>query len=361
MTYGQAHQLFADFGQFVMNDWKENIQPVITDDQVRLSRKRVVSTMAFLAICLAIVVGAMFVAYRRTNNHAKTAFQKISIASLMNSGKALLPVISGNGAFVAFVSEESEQQSLWIKKVGEPGATQMVSQAPVSYVGVTFSIDGKSIFYVARSNGEQESKLYRIPSVGGTPEELLTGVDSPISFSPNGQYFVFVRSHTGQGETSLIIKKLDGAEEMKLIARKHPEALSLLGPAWSPDGRVIACAASASGSDGALMQALAVNPDDGSAQPMGTQKWVSIKQLTWLGDGSGLIVSAREQNTALMDDVHQLYLTTFPKGELRRVTNDAFNYECVSVTVDSGVLASLKSEPGKSINEVVLINSVKAE
>ncbi|MGE0882793.1 MAG: TolB family protein [Blastocatellales bacterium] len=344
-----------------MNEGKDNVQPAISDEQVELSRKRVLSTMAFMAICLIIVIGAMYVAYRRTRNHAKTAFQKISIASLQAPGNTLHPVIYKDGSFVAFVNEENEQQSLWVKKVFEPIATQIVPPASVSYVGVTFSIDGKFVFYVAKSKGERENKLYRIPSAGGKPEELLTGVDSPISFSPNGQYFAFVRNHPVQSETSLIIKKLDGAEEMKLIARKQPEALSLLGPAWSPDGRIIACAVVTSDSEATMMRVLAVNPDDSSAQPIGDQKWADVKQLAWLDDGSGLIVSARQPNQDVADDVHQLYLLAYPKGEIRRVTNDRFNYECVSVTADSGVLASLKSEPGKSIKEVVLINSVNAE
>ncbi len=344
-----------------MNDGKEHVQPVISDEQVELSRKRVISTMAFLAVCLAIVVGAMFVAYRRTNNHAKTEFKQVSIAGLTTSGKALLPAISKDGKQVVYVEQDGKLQSLWVRQLGAPAAVRILAPEEVAFVGVTFSIDGKFIFYVARPNVEQASKLYRIPSLGGASEEVMTGLDSPISLSPNGQYFAFVRSNPSQGETSLIIKKLDGAEEMKLIARKQPEALSLLGPAWSPDGRFIACAVAATSSGGALMQVLAVNPDDSSAQPIENQKWASVKQLAWLGDGSGVVISARQQNTDNATELHQLYLITFPKSELRRVTNDSFNYECVSVTADSDIMVSLKSEPGKSVNEVVLINSVKAD
>ncbi len=35
--------------------------------------------------------------------------------------------------------------------------------------------------------------LYQVPSLGGTPRRILADVDSPISFSPDGKRFSFVR------------------------------------------------------------------------------------------------------------------------------------------------------------------------
>jgi len=35
--------------------------------------------------------------------------------------------------------------------------------------------------------------LYRAPMLGGTPQVLIRDVDSPVTFSPDGQRFAYLR------------------------------------------------------------------------------------------------------------------------------------------------------------------------
>ncbi|MFN0248757.1 MAG: TolB family protein, partial [Kofleriaceae bacterium] len=117
-------------------------------------------------------------------------------------------------------------------------------------------------------------------------------MDSPITFSPNGEYFAFVRNYPPQREASLIVAKLDGSEDRKQLTKKRPDSLSFQGPSWSPDGRTIAVAAGSVTPGESIAQVLAVNVEDGAARPIGDQTWSSIGQVAWLGDGSGVIFSA---------------------------------------------------------------------
>jgi TolB protein len=218
----------------------------------------------------------------------------------------------------------------------------VVAAADVRFHGVTFSPDDNFLYYVTNPVGDRLCKLYQVPVLGGTPREVMEDVDSPVTFAPNGQFVAFVRNFPAQGETALIYAKLDGTEERKLLTRKRPEFLSLLGPSWSPDGSVIACAAGVNSGGEAIMQVLAVNTNDGTAKPISNQSWTSIGQVAWLGDGSGVFLSGWRRSSAVYGD--QLWLLTFPKGEARRITNDMTSYEGVSLPTDASLLVSRRTD-----------------
>lgn len=321
-------------------------EPVQVDPPV-LSRKRAAMTISLLTISLLILSVALWVAYRRWNNHGKTAFRQISPSKLTTSGKALFTTISRDGKYVAFVAEDGEQQSLWVRQVAADSSSQIVAPAEMVFGGTTFSPDDNFIYYIAHPRGELLNKLYQVPLLGGTPREVMDDVDSPVTFSPNGQFLAFVRNLPQTRETALIVAKLDGSEDRKLLTKKRPEFLSLLGPAWSPDGRVIACSVGTPIPGEAVAQVVAVNIEDGQARPIGDQTWTSIGQVGWLGDGSGVVFSAWRRTSAVYGD--QLYLLTYPKGEMRRVTNDMTSYEGVGISADSGLLVSRRSDRVSSI------------
>lgn len=310
--------------------------------QPPLNPKKVLTSVALLLISLGVLAFALFTAYRRSSSNAKMAFQQITPAKLTTSGKALRAAISHDGKYVAYVAQEGDQQSLWVRQVAVMSNVAVVPPADVFFRGVTFSPDDNFIYYVNQPKGEMLGKLYQVPVLGGTVREVMSDVDSPVTFSPNGLYVAFVRNFPAQREVSLVMAKLDGTEERKLLTRKRPESLSLLGPSWSPDGRLIACAAGTGAGSEAMMQILAVNTDDGMAKPVGNQVWTSIGQVAWLGDGSGIFFSAWRRSSAVYGD--QIWLLTFPRGEARRVTNDMTSYAGVSLPADSSLLVSQRTD-----------------
>jgi Tol biopolymer transport system component/DNA-binding winged helix-turn-helix (wHTH) protein len=327
------------------------IQPGVEASPEKLSRRRLLSIASLLFVSLVIIAVAVAVASRNASDgdaQSVTAFQQITLSKLTTSGKALLPAISRDGKFVAYVVEEGDLQSLWIRQVAAASAAQVVAPSEVVFKGVTFAFDNNFIYYVARQRGgsmaETSNKLHQVPLLGGAPREITAGVDSPITFSPNGQYFAFVRNYPAQRETALIVARLDGSEERKLAIRKRPETLSMQGPSWSPDGRLIACAAGASGYGDSSMQALAISVEDGSSMPIGSQTWTFIGQIDWLGDGGGVVFSSWQRSSGVYGD--QIWMLTFPKGEARRITNDMSSYVGVSVSTNSapGMLVTQRTD-----------------
>ena len=293
---------------------------------------------AVLLASLGILGFAIFLAYRRADTQAGKVLRHFNLAKLTTSGQSLHSAVSHDGKYLAVVEGMDDSQTLLVRQVATTSQAMIVAPSDAKFLGVAFSPDDNFIYYVARQSSQSSGALHQIPVLGGAPKKMLPDVDSPATLSPDGQYAAFVRKHPAQRETSLMLVKLDGTEERKLLSRTGPEAVSLQGPAWSPDGRWIACAAGNSVSGEAAYQILVVNPKDGQVRPIGAEVWSEVGQLAWLGDGSGLVFNAWRRSSAVYGD--PLWLLTYPKGEVHQVTNDLTHYEDASASADSATIVT---------------------
>ena len=307
----------------------------VAPEPVRPKAVGVMKWVIRFAIGLFLVTALLFVAMRVRPTRARTAFGEIVPAKLGVSGRAPHAAVSRDGRYLAYVTQDDAGQSLWIRQV-TTSAAQMVAAADADFIGVTFAPDDRFLYYVARRKTEPTGRVYQIPMLGGAPKQLMSGVDSPVALSPDGQSLAFVRNAPASGETALITVRLDGSVERRLLTRRYPEALSMSGASWSADGNLIACAvASASGLDSAA-RVLAVSVADGSARPIGDRTWTSIGQVAWLDDNSAVIFSAWEESSSVYGN--PLWLQTYPDGEVRQLTSDLTGYDGVSLWADSGEL-----------------------
>jgi Tol biopolymer transport system component len=116
-------------------------------------------------------------------------------------------------------------------------------------------------------------------------------------------------------------------------------------PAWSPDGKTIACPTYNLEGGAAYNSVVAIDVASGQEKSITSQKFFSIGQLAWLADGSGLLVLAAEQTAGRV----QLWQLSYPEGEARRITNDLNSYQTISLTADSNSLVTVQSEQLSSI------------
>jgi Tol biopolymer transport system component len=298
--------------------------------------------LGILLACAILSAAAFFAAFRRASAHADTAFQRIKLRKIATAGEPLHTAVSHDGRYIAYVEREGARQSLWIRQVVATSSVQVLAPADVVYKGVTFSSDDGFLYYVARQEGETVGSLYQIPALGGLPKHMMSGVDTPIALTPDGQFLAFVRDDPARGEMSLITVRPDGSNERRLLTRKQPETLTRYAPAWSPDGKVIACPAGRIAGVESKLGILAVNVVDGSAHLLGERKWTFIGQIAWLGDGSGVVFHAWNWDSAVYGD--PLWLLSYPEGDARLITNSLTTYEGISVSSDSGSLVSRRIE-----------------
>jgi Tol biopolymer transport system component len=300
--------------------------------------------MTIALVGLLVTTGIGFGLYKFLVRHYSPTkpvlFQGIKLLRLSNTGKEKDAVISPDGNYIACVEESAGQESIWLRGVVTTNNNQLVPPAAEQYYGLTFSLDGKYVYYIAKRRNNTIGKLYRVSTSGGPSIQLVVDVDGPITLSPLGKQMAFVRG-SSTGEKALIIALTDGTGEHKLASRNGLEAFSFGGPAWSPDGTIIAVgAANVSGSN-RYMSIVGVKVDDGSIRDLTSQKWGGIGRVSWAPDGAGLILAATEYGRKTSS---QLWYLSYPGGEARRITNDLDDYDGVSLTALGTVLVTKRTQ-----------------
>lgn len=298
------------------------------------------SIMLSAALLLLVVALILWLAERRNGKLVPEPFQTMEMTRLTTNGQIRDVTISPDGKYVAYVRGDAGHQCLRMRQVVTGQEVELIPPTETRYHGLTFSPDGNYLFFVSCQKNEAANVLYSLPVLSGTAKKLLSEVDSALTFSPDGAQLAFVRESPTLGESLLLIANADGSGERRLAARKLPAFFSVDGAAWSPDGKRIACA-TANFNGGLSFQVVTVNVADGSEAVIGAQRWLWMKRLVWLPDGSGLLMPARQQQTSVVSQIWQL---SYPDGEARRVTNDLHDYYGLSLTADAQTLVTVQVE-----------------
>ena len=293
-----------------------------------------------LAVLVAVIAGLVFAWSQLTGERRQAMpFRMDKITRLTTSGKAERVAISPDGKEVVYSVVEAGQESLWLRQVDTGSEIRIVPPERIGYHGLTFSRNGNFIYYVRREQDDSIGVLYQATKLGGATRKLLNNVDSPVTLSPDGKQFAFVRRNSSAGEYMLMIVNEDGSGEKILAVRKHPAVFRTNGPSWSPDGKLIACGIQSL--TGASFHTVAgVRVADGVEKTLTSQRWESIGQMAWLADGAGLLVIATEPQGSLT----QVWRLDWPSGETRKITNDLSIYFNLSLAADSATLATVRGD-----------------
>ena len=276
------------------------------------------------------------------------AFQSMKVTRLPVTGSVAEAVISPDGNYLAYVANEPGRQGagVWVRQVAAASNTQQLV-APSEgtlYGALVFSPDSQHVYYGAAREGGPSPSLFRVPVLGGPaekiPVEVFGGVGGPLTFSPDGRQIAFVRGQFGR-EATLFVADARGGGERAVVTLRAPAVIAL--PAWSPDGRSVACVyGSADALEGGApsLGVTTFRLSDGAEQRATDGRWVDVRQLSWLPDGSGLVLSAAERELSPA----QIWMLSLPSGEVRRVTNDLNTYLGASLTADGSALVTVQTD-----------------
>ena len=288
-------------------------------------------------IALAVLVAAGFGIYSFLPHKKDQPTKEMSIENLTNNGHVSLARISPEGKYLLHVLEENGLQSLWLRHIPTGSNTQVVTPAATRYSGLTFSPDGNYIYFVRRDDSEQAiASLYDAPMLGGAPRLLIKDVDSPISFSPDGQRFAYLHQHGDSAATDLKIARRDGSLERELFHHKEilTDSLTL---SWSPDGKTIVIPiVQPTAHD--LGGFLAVDAASGETKPVAIAKDRIYLEPSCFPDGSALLVSTTTAATGFLRN--QLGIVSFPGGDFRLLTTDTNDYVHPNISADGRSIAA---------------------
>ena len=306
--------------------------------------------IAAAAIVLIAAAVAFFVFKPRGHQNTFNA-QNMSIVNLTETGKAAGVAISPNGQYVVYVLRDGEMQSLMVRQVATGSDVQILPPAVSVFYGLTFSPDGNYIYFTEASKENQLfSSLYKMPVLGGNPQQVMRDIDTSISFSPDGKQFAFIRGIPDKGTFNLLAANADGSGEKLLTSMSANISIAgLLTPAWSPDGKTIIFASLLPSVSSKLNEFTVAT---GAVRTLFATHG-NLGRPHWLPDGDALLVPMREESGGAQG---QLWKISYPSGEAQRLTNDLTDYSLpwldltadgsTVVTVETTVSSDLWNAPG---------------
>jgi serine/threonine protein kinase/Tol biopolymer transport system component len=292
-----------------------------------------------LPLLILALTGGVYWKYFYGQSAAVTNFQSIKLDVLTAHGLAESVAISPDGKYIVYAKNDDGKHSLWLRQTASAGDTQIVPPGIAKYDFLRFSPDGNFLYFVGAESADQPSSLYQMTTLGRNQRKIIAGVDSQISFSPDGRSIAFIR--VSEGDNSIIFADAESGSERMLRTRKYPEVFGD-EVSWSPDGRLIAVPTLTRGATYAGgMAVVDVAAGNETRIPLKEEKLLRISQLAWLNDGKGLIYMPY---AADMGQRYQIRYAAFPGGEIQNVTNDLSSYEDFSLTADSQTMVAVQRE-----------------
>ena len=309
---------------------------------VREIKRHKAGAAIMVAVLLTATAAVGFVAYRFMRQSRPNSAAQYKMLRMTTSGSASNAAMSPDGKYVAYVASEAGQNSVWIRQVDSAGNVQIIPPSDSYCWGLTFSRDGNYLYYFGRGKDDKAASLYKIPALGGgVSDKLIEGIETnstPVSFAPDGARLVFVRNYAS-GESAVVVVNADGTGERK-IASPADKAFFWTA-AWSPDGARIACAEARRLGNGQLQaDVVEIDPESGAQKPINDQGWGWINDIAWLSDGSGLLITASDNQ----GESSKVSLISYPGGAARRIITDLSGYSGLSLSMDSSAFVATRNE-----------------
>ena len=299
-------------------------------------RREWLAPALLLALVALITAGIFF----WPNPVAEAPFSRISMTDFLGRGDVTEAVISPDGKFVVYIAEGRDGQRLGQKFVETFEDRLLPLPAPGLYRHLAISPDCRTLFFSLFDKAAQ-GELYSasLPDATGAPQltgvrKLIENVDTPISPSPDGRKFAFIRQRQ-LAPCELVIAGPDGGAE-KVILRDS--SLVSGGVAWSPEGETLACAFREAGNED-YQVVVGVSSKDGARTRLSRDRWKRIDRLAWFADGRGLVLIAVGEKSPRAE----LWSVSDPDGGARRITSGVDEFRTVSVTADSAIIATVRS------------------
>ncbi|HEX8764898.1 MAG TPA: protein kinase [Candidatus Acidoferrum sp.] len=295
-------------------------------------------TIGGIAVLLAAAIFGVYTLILKTRH---VPFEKFSIENLTNNGHVILAAISPDGKYLVDVRDENGLQSLWLRHISTASNTQVVAPAGTRYAALTFSPDGNYLYFVRRDDEEHTiSSLYRAPVLGGAPQVLIKDVDSPVTFSPDGQRLAYLRARHDSPLWDLLVANKDGSPDRALFTGA-PILSDSYTPAWSPDGKVIVIPLTQPTAD-TFTGLLVVDTASGKRETRPVPDAPLFLHPAWMPNSSGMIMTSVAIQNGLQN--RQLLFVSYPQGQVRELTADTNNYWLLSLASDGRSLVTTQSQ-----------------
>jgi len=299
-----------------------------------------------LAALLVLAIGAIGI-YSFLRSRGAAHFQSFSITQVTTSGKAALTAISPDARYILSVINDKGLQSLWLRNIPTGSDTQVIPPTPSSYKALAFSPDGNYLYFIKAVDATNTNfDLSRAPVLGGTPQTIVRGIDSDITFAPDGRRLAFARANSPEvGKYSLISVNLDGSDEQNLWTAA-PVADMPTAVSWMPDGKEIGLRLfkpeKALGGIGML------SIGGTKIRRFATFDDVVTADFKWLPDGDELLALYSQRGPDYFQRA-QIGVISDGGGHLSPITRDTNSYATLTVSGDGKTIATVQTKASQNL------------
>jgi Tol biopolymer transport system component len=144
------------------------------------------------------------------------------------------PALSPDGSMVAYASDETGNDEIWVMDVASRNATRLTDD-PASDRHPAWFPDGKTLAFASDRGGETE--IWTVPFSGGRAQRLVVRGEDP-AISPDGTRIAF-STRDASGELRVAVAAVADPGAVKILTGPNDGVHDQRNPAWSPDGRRI--------------------------------------------------------------------------------------------------------------------------
>ncbi len=290
-------------------------------------------------VCV-VAVGLLYFILNRTAASLPVLSRPFESERLSASGGVYGAAVSPDGKTVVYSLRLGEKQGLWRREIDSSNNVPLIPATTESYYDLAFAPDGTSIYFSRAPNEIETPDLYRVPILGGIPDKVITGsggaFTGSFSVSPDGSRISFVRCpRTAEEWCSIwIADARDGRNERKIVNRLDPDRIGDLE--FSPDGRKIVFAAGQSRNASNEFQLFEFDLGSNTERGFTAETFFNIKNLAWLPDQSGLLITA----SRVPNRQFRVWHVGAGTGSAEPLTKDSEVYSVISLDLEGRNLVS---------------------
>jgi len=231
------------------------------------------------------------------------------------------------------VKNDKGQRTLWVRNIPTNTDAQVLPAFTNPYVGLAFSPDGNSLYFVRGTEKNVYIRdLYQISVLGGTPRQIVHNIDSPPSFSPDGSRMVYLRQTPELKDhfTELHIADRDGTNDQLVYSDSNVPGY----PVWSPDGNTIELNEQLRPGSQIVLLDVAKKKTTELKAPRGISYGIDA---AWMPDSRHVLLTYVRENS----DRAQIASVTVPGNQFQPLTNDLNSYEGLALSSNGKTMATV--------------------